>query len=387
MPYKLREIAPESKFSHAFSFDLLQRIVPSERIQAILQQYSAREKRERKLNMVIMVWLLIAMNVYSDCSIGHVLRKLAQGLRYIWPDPEYSLPGEPAMTYRRYQLGPRPLVALFKHCCRPIATKETIGAFLFGYRLMALDSTIEDVPDTPANDHAFGRFSAPRGASAFPQVRCVYLVECGTHAVVDAGVWPRHTSEHVGGFRLLRSITAGMLLMWDRGFHDYEMFQLVRERRAHALARLSALVQPEYVRTLSDGSRLAYLYPAGYRRKKHPERLLIRVIEYTIGDPARNGSHEVHRVVTTLLNPRVAPALEVVTAYHERWEIEITIDEIDIHQRLVNHPLRSKKPVGVIQEIYALLIAHFVLRSLMLQAALQERIDPDRLSGSLTPSA
>jgi hypothetical protein len=73
----------------------------------------------------------------------------------------------------------------------------------------------------------------------------------------------------------------------------------------------------------------------------------------------------VHRVVTTLLNPRIVPALDVVTAYHERWEIEITIDEIDIHQRLVNHPLRSKKPVGVIQEIYALLIAHFVLRSLM----------------------
>ena len=149
MPYKLREIAPESKFSRAFSFDLLQRIVPYERIQAILQQHGAREKRERKLNMVIMVWLLIAMNVYNEYSIGHVLRKLAQGLRYIWPDPEYALPGEPAITYRRYQLGPRPLVALFKHCCRPIATKQTIGAFLFGYRLMALDSTIEDVPDTP----------------------------------------------------------------------------------------------------------------------------------------------------------------------------------------------------------------------------------------------
>ena len=140
MPYKLREIAPESKFSRAFSFDLLQRIVPSECIQAILQQYGAREKRERKLNMVIIVWLLIAMNVYCDCSIGHVLRKLAQGLRYIWPDPEYPLPGEPAMTYRRYQLGPRPLVALFKHCYLPIATKQTIGAFLFGYRLMAEDA-------------------------------------------------------------------------------------------------------------------------------------------------------------------------------------------------------------------------------------------------------
>jgi len=119
VPYKLREIAPESKFSRAFSFDLLQRIVPYERIQAILQQYGAREKRERKLNMVIIVWLWIAMNVDSECSIGHVLCKLAQGLRYIWPDPEYTLPGEPAMTYRRYQLGPRPKVGFVQTMLSP----------------------------------------------------------------------------------------------------------------------------------------------------------------------------------------------------------------------------------------------------------------------------
>lgn len=380
MPYKLRELTGDSKFNHALHFELLQQIIPLERIKAVLSQYHATEKRERKLNMVVIIWVLIAMNLFTDCSLGHVLRKLVQGLRYIWPDPDYALPGDNAITYRRYQLGPRPLVALFKQCCHPMATKETPGAFLFGLRLMALDSTIEDVPDTPANDRAFGRFSAPRGASAFPQVRCVYLVECATHAIVDAGIWPCHTSERIGGLRLLRSITPGMLLMWDRGFHACEFFQAVRKLRAHALARLPSLVQPEDVRTLCDGSRLAYLYPAGYRRKKEAERLLVRVIDYTITDPTRSGYQEPHRVVTTLLNPRAAPALELVLAYHERWEIELTIDELDTHERLVNHPLRSKKPLGVIQEIYALLIAHFVLRSLMYQAALETKVDPDRLS-------
>jgi hypothetical protein len=70
-----------------------------------------------------------------------------------------------------------------------------------------------------------------------------------------------------------------------------------------------------------------------------------------------------------LLDPYLARALDLVDAYHERWEIETTIDEVDTHQRLINHPLRSKKPVGVIQEIYALFIAHFILRSFMHQAA------------------
>ncbi len=106
----------------------------------------------------------------------------------------------------------------------------------------------------------------------------------------------------------------------------------------------------------------------------------MRVIASTITDPTRSGYQEPHRVVTTFLNPRAAPALELVLAYHERWEIELTIDELNTHERLVNHPLRSKKPLGVIQEISALLLAHFVLRSLMYQAALESKVDPDRLS-------
>src|SRR5215469_4906846 len=139
MPYKLCELTGDSKFNHALRFELLQQIIPIERIKAVLSQHHATEKRERKLNMVVMIWVLIAMNLFTDCSLGYVLRKLAQGLRYIRPNPHYALPGDNAITYRRYQLGPRPLVALFKHCCHPIASRETSGAFLFGLRLMAID--------------------------------------------------------------------------------------------------------------------------------------------------------------------------------------------------------------------------------------------------------
>jgi hypothetical protein len=83
---------------------------------------------------------------------------------------------------------------------------------------------------------------------------------------------------------------------------------------------------------------------------------------------------------TTLLDVQLAPALELVCAYHQRWEIELVIDELQTHQRLVNHPLRSLKPRGVIQELYAILIAHYILRAFMHAAALQADLDPDRLS-------
>lgn len=378
--YRLRQFDAESKFSSELHLEAIGRPVPTVQIKAALEATGVQEARERKLNMVVVMLATIAMNMYTRLSIGEVVRKVARGLRFVWPNPEYTLPKDSALAYRRYQLGARPLVSLFHRVCRPMATPETPGAFLFGLRLMAIDGTVEDVPDTPANVAAFGRHHGVRGDSAFPQVQGVCLVECGTHAIVDAGFWPCHTSERVGGFRMLRSLEKGMLVMWDRGFHDYDMFVNAQKQEAQVLSRLPSHVKPQLIRTLPDGSRLAYLYPSEYQRRKRGERLLVRIVEYTILDPALPGYGDCHRLVTTLLDPEVYPALDLVCAYHERWEIEVVIDEVDTHQRLAGRPLRSLKPVGVIQELYGLLVAHYAIRFLMHEAALQAGIDPDRIS-------
>jgi hypothetical protein len=308
-----------------------------------------------------------------------VLRKLAQGLRFIWPDPSYRVPGASAFVYRRYQLGMRPLALLYARLAQPLAIPQTLGAFRFGLRLMAIDGTVEDVPDTPANAAAVGRQHGSRGNSAFPQVQCVYLVECGTHAIVDATFWPCGTSERGGAATLLRAIRADMLVLWDRGLHEYDLLAAVRQRGAQALGRLPAHVKPEGAASLPDGSTLAYLRPSD-RQRRPRECLLVRIIAYTLTDPALPGYGEVHRLVTTLLDPRVAPARDVVCLYHERWESELVVDETDTHQRLAGRPLRSRKPEGVLQELYALLIAHYAIRVLMHEAALHAGVDPDRLS-------
>jgi len=380
MGYKLREIAAESKFSQELALDAIAQAVPLSEIKAALAEEAVCEQRERKLNMVMTVLVTIAMNLYARISMGAVLTKLAKGLRYIWPDPDYPVAQASAFSYRRYQLGPRPLANLFHRVCRPMATPETPGAFLFGLRLMALDGTVEDVPDTAENVARFGRQPGDRGDSAFAQIQAVYLAECGTHAIVDAGFWPCQTSERVGGFRMLRSLTPDMLIMWDRGFHDFDMFQAVLQRRAHVLGRLPAHVKPQRVRSLPDGSYLAYIYPSDHQRRKRGEHLLLRIIEYTITDPALPGYGEVHRLATTLLDDQRCSALDLACCYHERWEIEMVIDEVDDHQRLAGRPLRSLKPLGVIQELYALLIAHYAIRLTMHEAACLAAIDPDQLS-------
>ena len=380
MGYRLREFDAESKFIDELTVEAIGRAVPMTEVKAVIEETGIQHVRERKLHLVAIVFLVIAMGIYTRLSIGDVMRKLAQGLRFVWRDPNHRLPRDSALTYRRYQLGARPLVRLFHRVCRPMTTPETRGAFLFGLRMMAIDGTVEDVPDTPENAAVFGRHHGSRGDSAFPQLQGVYLAECGAHAIVDAGFWPYRVSERVGGFRMLRSVGPGMLVMWDRGFHDYDMLARARRRGAHVLSRLPAHVKPQRIRILPDGSYLAYLRPSDYQRRKQGERLLVRIVEYMLTDPALPGYGETHRLVTTLLDPETCPALDLACAYHERWEIEVVIDEVDTHQRLVGRPLRSLKPVGVIQELYGLLIAHYAVRFLMHEAARQAGLDPDRLS-------
>jgi hypothetical protein len=382
MGYIIRQLTTERTLCQDLTIEILQTTLSNATIETALTSHHAHAHRVRKFSRTAIVWIVIAMNLYATIPLSAVIRTVFKSLRLLSPADDPILPGDSAFSYRRYQLGARPIVDLFHTVCVPMTTPQTPGAFLFGLRLVAIDGTVEDIPDTEANLRAFGRLQGNRGPAAFPQVQGVYLVEVGSHALLDAGFWPIHTSERVGGFRLLRSVTPEMLVMWDRGFHDYEMLRAVRHRGGHVLGRLPAQVKPQRLRSLPDGSYLASLAPSDYKRRKAGEHLVVRIVEYTLTDPALPGFGEHYRLVTTLLDPDVAPAFEVACAYHERWEIELVLDEVDSHQRLAGRPLRSQRPVGVIQELYGLLIAHYAVRRVMMEAAAKEELDPDRLSFS-----
>jgi hypothetical protein len=103
----------------------------------------------------------------------------------------------------------------------------------------------------------------------------------------------------------------------------------------------------------------------------------VQVIEYR-----REGLAEaepLYRLVTTLLDPGQAPGEELAALYQERREIETALDELKTHLRGAKIVLRSKTPDLVRQEFYGLLLAHFAVRGLMHEAALQAGEDPDRL--------
>ena len=387
MSFSLPHLPAESKLSPILHLPVLEQVYPRERVAELLTRCQRWEERERKLSQLLLVYYVICLSLWRPLNLRAVLQQLVQGLRWLWPVLTAALPTAAALVYRRKQLGIAVLRHLFRQSCVPLATAQTPGAFQFGLRLMALDGTLDEVPDSPANALHFGRLTVGQSRSPFPQVRCLYLAEVGTHCIVDAVFAPCHVSEQHLAQALLRSIQPDMLVICDRNFPSTDWIGQVRTR-GHLLARLPAdrFLHPE--RVLSDGSYLVTLSPQGQAPFQ------VRVIEYHLHPQlaqeldqqphSRNSRpvdpHQVHRLVTTLLDPAQAPIEALILCYHERWEVELVIDETKTHQRLSQQPLRSQDPLLVYQELYGLLLAHYAVRCWMFQAASEQRLDPDQLS-------
>jgi hypothetical protein len=171
-----------------------------------------------------------------------------------------------------------------------------------------------------------------------------------------------------------------MLVMFDRGFIGYDSVKAIKDCEAQALAPVKQDMKLRPVRYLSDGTYIAHLKSWRNKGTNDDAPILLRVITYTINDPQRNPQKLTFRLITTLLDPDLYPAETLILLYHQRWDIEIAIDEIDTHQRLTWTPFRSQKPLGVIQEFYGLLLAYFIIRCHMYQSATVLGETPQRLS-------
>ena len=319
-----------------------------------------------------MVWFVVALGLFCRDSYRQVFK-------WLQPFRRNGTPGRSTFCEARQRLGAAPLLQLAQQVAQLQATPQTPGAFYHGLRLMALDSFVLDVPDSPANAHVFGRPGSGRSPAAFPQVRVLALCEVGTHVLWKAQIKPGRRGEVPMAAVLLRFLQPDMLLLWDRNFLSYDLVQQVRQRQTQLLARIKTNLVFRPLRRLGDGSFLAKLYPSPRHRDRDEGGVVVRIIEYTLSDPARPGSGEKHRLLTTLLSAERHPAKCLILLYHERWEEEVTIDELKTHQR--ERPvLRSETPAGVVQEIQGLLLAHYVVRVLMSEAARLQGLPPRRLS-------
>jgi hypothetical protein len=350
----------------------LERILPLDAVQAVLQQTGHSRRHYDRLPAWFVAWFVVALGLFGRDSYRQVYKHL-QRFR------KGATPARGTLCQARRGLGVAPLRLLSRRVVRLLGTPDTPGAFHKGMRLMALDGFVLDLADTPANERAFGRPGSGRAPGAFPQARVLALCEAGSHALYRWLLKPCRRGEVGMAAYLLRFLEEGMLLLWDRAFLSYKNVRAVLGRRAHLLARARGDLVFEPTAELADGSYLAKLYPSSRHRARDEAGVVVRVIEYTLDDPARPHHGQPHRLVTTLLDAREHPAEELVVLYHQRWEQELAIDELKTHQR--ERPvLRSQAPAGVAQEVEGLLLAHYLVRAVMQEAAEQQGLDPRRLS-------
>jgi hypothetical protein len=350
----------------------LKRIIPRADIEGVLQRAGQDRTKCRRLPAWFLVWFVVALGLFCrDCY--------RQVFRWLQPFRKGATPRRTTLCEARKRLGIAPMRLLAEQVIRLQGKPTTPGAFYRGMRTMALDGFVVDLPDTPSNERAFGRPGSSRAPAAFPQARVLSLCETGSHVLWRSLIKPCSRGEVPMAHYLLRSLQEDMLLLWDRNFLSYRTVAEVRRRGAHLLARIKSNLIFEPIRVLDDGSYLAKLYRSAADRRRDRDGIPVRIIEYTFDDPDRPGSGEVHRLLTTLRDEAPDPAETLIVLYHERWEEELTIDELKTHQR--ERPvLRSQTPAGVVQELYGLLLGHYVIRVLMQEAAAVNGIDPRRLS-------
>ena len=357
----------------------LEQIIPPEAVGQALAATGRTNQRRCKLTHEIVCWVVLAMGILTELPIRQVF-KHARRLRVGERTPHRS-----SLCVARQRLGIAPVRALFERVVHPLARPETPGAFYRGFRLVGLDGTVYNVPDSPANAAVFARPSAgPRGDGAFPQIRKLSLVELGTHIELAFVVRSIAHGEQAMVEGLLRHLTAEMLLLWDRNFLSYRLWKAVAARDVKILARVKSNLILRPIGNLADGSYLAKIYRTPEDRRKDRDGIVVRVIRYTLADPQRVGHGAVHTLITNLFDEDLYPAKELIMLYHERWEQELVYDEQKTHQDppRVTKPahLRSETPAGVIQEVYALALGHYVTRALMFEAAATVGLDTDRLS-------
>ena len=337
---------------------VLTRSFPPALVDEVVAGADRTEQRSRLLPARMVVYYVIALALFASDGYEEVMRRLVNGLAWSarWRGT-WKVPSSPAISKARARLGPQVLAALFDRVCVPVAQAGTAGAFYRSWRVVAVDGTTLDAPDESANTARFGKPSAGASKGPFPQVRVVAAAECGTHAVFAAAMDGVAIGEQALLRRLLGKLDPAMLVIADRNFLGFHLWETVAATGADLLWRAKSDTRLPVDEELDDGSYRSHLVEPDTRGRGR--QIPVRVIEYTLQAGESEHPHragEVYRLVTTILDPDAAPAEDLAGLYAQRWEIESVFDEIKTHQQDSRPVLRSRDPDGVIQEIWGILL-------------------------------
>ena len=362
------------------SAGLLARVFPAEVVNDVLDSQGRNSKRVRSFPAVAGVYFCVALSLYPEAAYEEVFATICQGLAWAARSAKPARVSSASVSVARAKIGAEPLQELMRRCCVPMADERFHPeAFYRGLRLVAMDGSHFELPDEVDNVAYFGRPGSRTGVAGYPQAQCAVLVECVTHGILAANLGPYAAGEWAVCKPLLDALKPDMLCMADRGFNGFEHWRQARQSGAQLLWRCASNRLLPRVQELPDGSYLSTIMPTGVGRALAKEQaIVVRVIEYTM--PGLPDAQPSYRLLTSMLDPHEAPALELAALYHERWQVEEVFDELKTHLLRSRRVLRSKRPELVRQEFYGWVLAHYAVRWLLHEGATRHRMPHDKLS-------
>lgn len=372
---------------------------PLERVRETLERCGAQSKRRRDLPHEVLVYYLMCLCLYRRAAYEEVFALVVEGLRGVYGEESGAkLVSKGAISTARRQMGSAVFELLYREQVRPLGVLPVLpalpvfnleingqsamsGTFWRGLRVMALDGSTLDLADEAGNAERFGYPGVSRGQAACPMLRFCALVECGTGVLIGAQADGYATGEHTLAERVFASgvIDPSMLILADRGFIGGLLWQQGLSTGAALVCRARENQQLPVIERLPDGSYLSEIYE-NQKARRHGTGTRVRVIEYSMtGTQAGTHAPQRYRLISNLLDPAVAPAAELAALYHRRWRIETAFAELKT-QLGEGLALRSKTPELVMQEFYALLMAHAAIRRLMHEASMRTHQASEELS-------
>ena len=369
-----------ARLADYLSASLLARVIPAPVVNEVLDAHGRNTQRLRSFPAIVGVYYTVALSLYPEAAYEEVFAAIAQGLAWAARAREPVRISKVSISNARTKIGWAPLHELMRRCCQPMGQPALHPeSFYNGLRLVAIDGSNFELPDTADNVTAFGRPGSRTGVAGYPQAQCAVLMECGTHAIIGANLGAYRASEWEVCQPLLEHLKPGMLCLADRGFSGYEYWVDASATGAQLLWRCPANRILPPLTELSDGSYLSSITPSGVSKAQAQERAItVRVIEYAM--PGLPHGQPRYRLLTTLLDPHEAPALELAALYHQRWQVEEVFDELKTQLLRSRRVLRSKTAELVRQEFYGWVLAHYTVRWLLHEGATRHRIPHPELS-------
>jgi len=344
---------------------------------SILGEFESVQEPGRGARPMLAARELLASLVYhvfsgAGCFSAHVFQLFGMEIK------------DSSLSQRRQRMGLAPFEWLMTHALRPLADRRRHkSCFYKGLRLCGIDGSRWSVTNTPQILEKMSKAAARRCKAAFAKVEMCVLVELGLHNPLAAVVGLKGEGEWSLAARLLGHLPKRSLLIVDRlygcGSYLRDLIAACLAAESELLVRARGNIKSHKAGKLSDGSAVVSI---NLRRKGGGRRVIgelrVREIRGRIRKPGSRKWSEV-RLWTTLFDPEIYPAEELLKLYAVRWEQEIFYKELKIHLR-GGDVLQSHTPETAAQEVAAMLMACSIIAQERSEAARSGKLQPLSIS-------